>query len=442
VSLSPAEKARDIAFWLSAAFIKRRLYSSDSASVRPNLQRLVADLEAWHQTAANEVFSIGVMSQGVSLGGQPVLSPPEGLARFAAHLKLRGFGVVNIARGASLAELETLIALLNLDSEVLAATDVQQWLKDRGAEHVEVKHLEVAESRTARSMGELYAMGEDTLARQFKRVGAQAGLELSAIKEFAGTMLDMVTQSDVPIATMVALRNRDDYSFKHSVNVSLLAGAQAAALGLEEELVREISIAGLLHDLGKTMVPEAVLHKKTPRTPAEQQMIAAHAEEGARIILRTHGGDGLAAIVAAEHHLPYTEDTHLASQLVAIGDVFDSLRTLAPFATREKLRPALSYMLERLGSRLNPYLVQRFCVMCGMFAVGDVVQLNSGELARVVSTHAEFGARPVLEVVDRGTGHSRRGTVVDLSLAKTQTTIATLSGGLEGVTMDALEALA
>lgn len=439
--MTPAEKARDVAFWLAASFIKRRLYAADSASVRPALQRLMADLDAWFSMAGNETFSIGVMSQGVSLGGAPVMNPPEGLARFASHLKLRGFGVVNLARGATLGELETLISLLNLDSEVLAATDVDQWLKDRGAEHVQLKHLEVSESRAARSMGELYALGEDTLARQFKRVGAAAGLEVSAIKEFAGTMLDMVTQSDVPIATMVALRSRDDYSFKHSVNVSLLAGAQAAALGLDEALVREISVAGLLHDLGKTMVPEAVLHKQTARTPAEQQMIAAHAEEGARIILRSHGSDGLAAIVAAEHHLPYTEDTHLASQLVAIADVFDSIRTLAPFATREKLRPALSFMLERLGNRLNPYLLERFCVMCGMYMVGDVVQLGSGELAKVVSTHAEFGARPVLEVIDSGQGKSRRGTLVDLSLARTQTTIQT-AHRLDGVTIEALEALA
>lgn len=439
--MTPAEKARDVAFWLAAGFIKRRLYASDSASVRPALQRLLADLEAWFAGAGAEVFSIGVMSQGVSLGGTPVLNPPEGLSRFAAHLRLRGFGVVNISRGVTLAEIETLISLLNLDPEVLAATDVDQWLKDRGAEHVEVKHLEVAESRTARSMGELYAMGEDTLARQFKRVGAQAGLDVTAIKEFAGTMLDMVTQSDVPIATMVALRNRDDYSFKHSVNVSLLAGAQAAALGLDEGLVREISIAGLMHDLGKTMVPEAVLQKQTPRTPAEKQMLDAHAEEGARIILRSHGSDGLAAIVAAEHHLPYTEDLHLASQLVAIADAFDSIRTLSPFATRERLRPGLSFMLERMGDRLNPYLVQRFCAMCGMFLVGDVVHLASGEVARVVSTHAEFGARPVLEVVDRGNGQSRRGTVVDLSLARTQTTIQS-AAELEGVTLEALAALA
>jgi hypothetical protein len=170
-------------------------------------------------------------------------------------------------------------------------------------------------------------------------------------------------------------------------------------------------------------------------------MLDSHAEEGARLILKSHGSDGLAAIVAAEHHLPYTEDLHLASQLVAIADVFDSIRTLSPFATREKLRPALTFMLERLGDRLNPYLLQRFCVMCGMFLVGDVVQLNSGEVARVVSTHVEFGARPVLEVIESGHGRSRRGTLVDLSLAKTQTTIQTGLHQVEGITLEALEAL-
>lgn len=440
--MSALDKARDIGFWLAAGFVGRRLYASDSAAVKPKLERLLVALAEYYAEPGTELFSIGAMARGVSLGGVPLLAPAEGLSKLANHMRLRGFGVLSIARAASLAELETLLALLNLEPAEVTAIDVTQWLKDRGAQNVDVKHLEISEGKVTRSMRELYSNGEDTLKRQLKRVGDKGAIEMKAVSELAGTMLDLVVNSTVPVATMVALRGRDDFSFVHSMNVSVLAGAQASSLGLDDDLVRQISIAGLLHDIGKSTVPDAVLHKKTALTAAEQKTLHDHASEGARILLRSHGSGGLEAIVAAEHHLPFTDDPHLASQIVAVADVFDSIRTLRPFANRESLRDVLTYMLDKMGARLNPYLVHRFCAMCGMYVPGDVVHLNSGEVARVVSTHVEFGSKPVLEVVDAARGRSRPGTLVDLSQAKTQTTVQlTTETTMKGLTLEAIEAI-
>lgn len=438
--MTASEKARDVAFWLSGAFVKRRLYASDSSSVRENLDRMLQDLESYYAQATSETFSIGAMSQGVSLGREPVLNPTDTLSKLAAQMRQRGFGVLEIARGVTLGELETLISLLNLDPSELAATDVSGWLRDRGALHIAIKYVEISEVKVPRSMRELYAMGQDTLSSQLRKVGSAGKLEVNAVKEFARAMLEMVSNSDVPVATMVALRDRDDYTYKHSINVSLLASAQAASLGLDEDAVREFSIAGMLHDVGKSMVPEALLQKRTPLTPSEKQLLRGHAAEGAKILLRSHGSEGLKAIVAAEHHLPYTENPHLASQVVAIADAFDSIRTLHPFSTREELRPALTFMVEKMSARLNPYLLQRFCALCGMYAPGDVVQLTTGETARVVSTHPEMGTRPVLEVTDPGTGRTRSGTLLDLARPETQTAVRTVVA-YENLTLEALDAL-
>src|SRR5688572_20281248 len=145
-------------------------------------------------------------------------------------------------------------------------------------------------------------------------------------------------------------------------------------------------------------------------------MIRNHTLEGARILMRTQGGSGLEAIVAAEHHMNYTDDPHLASQIVAIADVFDSIRSLRPFSDRASLRMALRFMLKQLRQRLNPYLLQRFCLMCGMYQPGDIVQLTTGERARIVSNHVEMGSRPVVEVVEVAQGRAPPGSVADLSL--------------------------
>jgi putative nucleotidyltransferase with HDIG domain len=253
-----------------------------------------------------------------------------------------------------------------------------------------------------------------------------------------------VLRSDVPVSTMLALRGREDFTYVHSMNTSMLASAQASALGLDEAMVRAISIAGLVHDIGKTTVPESVLTKRTALTSGESEMLHNHPLEGAHILLRTQGGGGLEAIVAAEHHVAYSEHPHIASQLVAIADVFDTIRSLRPFSDRESLRMALRFMLKHMRHRLNPYLLQRFCLTCGMYQPGDVVHLTTGERARVVANHAELGSRPTVEVVDTAGGRAPPGAVADLSLPHlTDVRIrkeATLA--FAGLTIEAVDAMA
>jgi HD-GYP domain-containing protein (c-di-GMP phosphodiesterase class II) len=438
------EHAADVAFWLAAAFINRRLYAADNPLARQNLERLVSELTVLLDRPGVNDFSLALLSGGVSLSGRPLLAPPEGVAKLASHMRQRGLEILTVTRGATLAEIETLLALLNLDAAELTAVDVDRWLRDRGAQHVSIKHIELQDQKVVRSMRELYANGKEALGEEFARVTSRGAIELGAMAELSSTMLDLVLNSEVPVATMVALRGRDDFTFVHSMNVSVLASAQAATLGLDEDMIRTVGIAGLVHDLGKTVLPESVLGKKEGEHTAEElQLLQTHAGEGARILLRTHGGAGLEAVVAAEHHLPYTEDPHLASQIVAIADAFDAIRSLRPFTERRALRSALRFMLEHMKRRLNPYLLQRFCLMCGMYMPGDRVQLTTGEIAQVVQTNVELGAKPTLEVVDPADGRAPTGTVVDLSQENPPTSIQPdPAPAFANLTIDAVDALA
>lgn len=440
-AVGQAEHAVEVGFFLAAAFINRRLYADDSALTRQNLERLGTELETYLSRESCVEFTLGVLKSGVSLSGRTLLEPPEGVSKLAEHMRQRGFEFLSIERGVTAAELETLLALLNLDAADLAGIDTTQWLQARGARHVAMRHFELADGTVVRSMRELYANGKDTMGQEFARVMKGGLVEMGAMAELASTMLELVMHSDVPIASMVALRERDDHAFVHSMNVSLLASSQAATLGLDEETIRQISVAGLVHDLGKTAIDPAIVNKDGPLTIAEHQTLATHGGEGARMLLRTHGGAGLEAVVAAEHHMLYTEQPHLASQLVAIADTFDCIRTLHPFSDRETLRSALHFMLDQTKQRLNPYLLQRFCLMCGMYMPGDEVALTTGEHARVVQTNVELGHKPVLEVTNVGSGTAKPGTVVDLATG-VQTAIAvTRSATLSTLNMQTVDAL-
>jgi putative nucleotidyltransferase with HDIG domain len=410
-----AEQAKTVAFRVGSAMKNRRLYASDNPTLLNSLEQLASGLDDCFHASGIDSLAIALIQDGLSVAGIPLIHLGEQLGRLATQMRERGLEIITIDKSAKPAELETLLTLLNVDVPELIAVDIGQWLLDRGARHITIKHLEVSDNKVARNMRELYSNGRETLGKEFNKAVDKGALELGPMSELVTTMLDLVLRSDVPVSTMLALRGREDYTYTHSMNVSLLASAQAASLGLDEADVRSVGLAGMTHDVGKTTVPESVLTKRSPLTAGEKQMLDNHAIEGARILLRTQGGSGIEAIVAAEHHLPYTANPHLAAQIVAIADTFDSVRSLRPFADRTTLRAALRYMQKNFSHKLNPYLLQRFCLMCGMYMPGDVVHLSTGEVARVVENDAEEGSRPTVEVLQTGAGTAPIGSVAQLA---------------------------
>ncbi len=367
------EKAKTLAYRVANALMVRRLYSSDSPQLPKTVETLNGELQGYFKDPDTNEVSFGLMKQGMNVAGVPLIALPDVVERLAEQMRLRSIEFVTVARGATPAELESMLALLNTSIVELTAVDVDQWLRARGVEHVRVKHLELSDKKVIRSMRELYSHGRDAVGRQLASARDKGHVDVSAMAEIAGAMLDLILRSDVPVTTMLALRGREDYALTHAMNVSMLASAQASALGLDEGLVRSISVAALTHEIGRAAVPESISHKSGRLSPTEMRPLQSHTVEGAKILMRTQSVDGLEAIVAAEHHQLYTEGPHLASQIVAIADAFDGIRSLRPFSDRASLRTALRFMLKKLRHRLNPYLLQRFSVLCGMYQVGDVV---------------------------------------------------------------------
>ncbi|HSM61163.1 MAG TPA: HD domain-containing phosphohydrolase, partial [Longimicrobiales bacterium] len=140
---------------------------------------------------------------------------------------------------------------------------------------------------------------------------------------------------------LLRLKEFDQYTVTHSLNVAVLTMALSEFLGLGPKEVRAFGIAGLLHDLGKVRVPDEILNKPGRLTEEEREVINRHTTEGARIILETEQHLDMAAVVAYEHHiridgggypaLRFARKCHQASNLVHVCDVFDALRTHRPY---------------------------------------------------------------------------------------------------------------
>jgi HD-GYP domain-containing protein (c-di-GMP phosphodiesterase class II) len=167
------------------------------------------------------------------------------------------------------------------------------------------------------------------------------------------------------------LKNHDELSFKHSVNVALLCAGQARSLNLPVDAARDIVLSGLFHDIGKVAVDYALLNKPLPLSDGEKLKIAIHCEEGARILAQYPQIPAAAVVAALEHHIHFggkrgyprrhrIGKPHAVSQMVALADVYDSLRTTKPYRPAFPMDRALEIIEKRCARQFDPFLVANF----------------------------------------------------------------------------------
>jgi len=193
---------------------------------------------------------------------------------------------------------------------------------------------------------------------------------------------------------LLRLKDFDQYTTTHSMNVAVLAMALAEWVGMGAGDVRAFGVAGLLHDLGKVKVPKEILNKSGRLTPEERQVMNSHPAEGARLILTSEPELDLAAVVAYEHHImingggyprfTYERACHQASRFVHVCDVYDALRTNRPYRDAWASDKILAYIEERSGVEFDGQIAHAFTRMVTEWEAGLAeVTEESAELTEV-----------------------------------------------------------
>ena len=175
------------------------------------------------------------------------------------------------------------------------------------------------------------------------------------------------------ILPLLQLREFDEYTTTHSLNVSVLVMALAESIGLAQQDIRTFGVAGLLHDLGKVHIPQDILNKPGKLTEQERQVMQAHPVEGAKMIIESGRRLDLAAAVAHEHHIMinghgyptphYRRACHKASNLVHVCDVYDALRTKRPYRDAWEAERVITYIEERSGTEFEPTAATAFVTL-------------------------------------------------------------------------------
>jgi putative nucleotidyltransferase with HDIG domain len=223
------------------------------------------------------------------------------------------------------------------------------------------------------------------------------------------------------ILLLNSLREYDDYTFTHSVNVAVISAAIARNLGLGDAFVDSVAHAALLHDIGKLYVPRAVIHKAARLLPNEWQLMKRHPIDGERI-LREERLDLVSRRVAYEHHMRHDLtgypapkegfEVHKASEIVRIADTYDALTTKRPYRRQINPYEAIKLMERGSGSEFRKDYFLAFMRVLGNIPIGSMLRLDTGETAVVIGMSAGSGELPRVRVLKDASGEDVEGEVV------------------------------
>ena len=386
---------------LSTAVSTAKLYSAEHLQVRKLCEKAhSALLEAMGGGADMSLLRI---DEQLALDEQP-LNRSMYVDRFARLLKMNGIGHIKFRRNISDEELHGLIVSLSgakkvtNSSENLRLGQIEVRHRSHPGQHsaslpsdgispngahgdrgtngnLSTEHINdgLDNSSLIESTNILNDISSEELARVmdiYEAVKNNKRLQVVGLSDIVSGFINIFADYADPLLTLVPLRNIDEYTFTHSLNVCLLNLAQATALGIEGQLLHDVGLSAMLHDVGKLFIPEEVLNKPGQLDEKEWQIMQQHPVRGAEYLLDTPGVPRMAVLNAYEHHLRFDLQGYpnvnkewkqnLCSQLTSISDIYDSLRTRRPYREPIELEIALSMIEEQMGTQLHPLLAGNF----------------------------------------------------------------------------------
>jgi putative nucleotidyltransferase with HDIG domain len=256
------------------------------------------------------------------------------------------------------------------------------------------------------------------------------GFSLDNVHRVVTDIVGVVNNDDKYLLGLTTIKNYDEYTYNHSVNVAILSLYLGKLLGLNAEQLRLLGEAAMLHDVGKVRVPKGILNKQGLLSPAEWKVMESHTVEGAEVLSQVADISELSLAVAFEHHLHYDlsgypkterlKEVNLLTRLVTICDVYDAATSLRVYHAPVLPAKVIALIISKKGSFFDPVLAKTFVQMMGVYPVGSLVRLDNQELAVVYANNLDNILRPkIIMVKQKKTGQDP--VIVDLEEMAPQT---------------------
>jgi len=251
------------------------------------------------------------------------------------------------------------------------------------------------------------------------------------VRKLVQNIIDAVIVDETYMLALTNIKNHYDYTLNHSLNVCVLSTALGYRMGMERKRLSDLGMAALFHDIGKIFIPEEILTKPAKLTDEEFEIMKNHPIKGAEMLTQIKRFRKLpvrAIVASLEHHrgidqsgyprLFFKKELNLFSKIIAIADVFDAMTTPRIYQkTPFKRDEALGMMMKASGTKFDHLLLKAFINMVGVYPIGCVVLLNTGELAVVMEANQDpnYCQYPRVKLITEKTGERIDGPLINLA---------------------------
>jgi putative nucleotidyltransferase with HDIG domain len=259
-----------------------------------------------------------------------------------------------------------------------------------------------------------YTDYEDTvslLRDAFTKIRFFNEVSLAAMRELINDSIEPLINSNGVINHMQMVRRQDDYTFHHSVNVAVICGMLGKWLGYSGDDLKDLMLAGLLHDVGKTQIPIEILNKPGKLTPEEMEIMRLHTIRGYHLVRGMSNVSRGVIYGVLQHHerfdgsgYPFAvpgDKIHKHAKIIAIADIYDAMtsdrvyhRKASPFAVVEMI-------VEEMFDKLDPAIGAVFLNNVRDYFVGNIVELSDGRQAEVIYLGQFMASRPIVMTQDQ-----------------------------------------
>ena len=345
-------------------------------------------------------------------------------------------GLVNLTfeRGLMLDELARFLCRTNEKPEVIEKSGGwQRLIIEDGIQYISVdKKIAVSPNWEPSERGDKARVSKEAYRRVIEAVTSayadareQKSLNLEMVNGVVGLLVSTIASSQEALVALRQVKKKDEYTLSHSVNVAILSLLMGSKLQLPGPILYRLGVAALLHDVGKSSVPEEIINKPGKLSEAEWELMQAHTLEGAKVLSEHENMDDLAVIVAAEHHAEEDltgypkfhalKKLHMMSKIVAIVDTYDALTSDRSYSRAMLPDRAMKLIIEGAGSHFDRDLLRVFVQLSGMFPIGSCVELDTGENAIVHKANPLDCFRPQIKLIATTASKGTVFRLVDLT---------------------------
>lgn len=284
----------------------------------------------------------------------------------------------------------------------------QKELDKVGQDSPNYKHKNTVEQEREKA-DKLHNQARKHVEQMLTDVKMGKAIDVDNFDSLSEGMLDSINRNHNALACLGRIREKDSYLMEHSINLGVLMSIYGKYKKFDRGVLHKVMVGALLHDIGKILVPDDVLHKPAKLSDGEFQVMKGHVNRGTAILKTTPGISELTILVQSQHHEKLDgsgyplglkgDEISQYGKMAAITDVYDAIT--ADRCYHKGLQPsnAMKKLLEWSGTHLDKELVVDFIKCMGIYPVGSLVQLDSGRLGVVIEANEHDQLKPKLKVI-------------------------------------------